>query len=220
MIIIQIATHIRGVLGFPDNSSVSDIALERIVGECDIHSDGVLTGPELQHCSRLVQPELILSTLLKDSDAIPLAFGTCGEMVAFEYASSEPLHSGLLYRRPWWESVELAIAVLDMIHALEHTAYGALYICDMQWKNLGVVNKPGGGVVVKSIDNDKSFFEANMRETINQKRSCEVDHDCRVVGCSVTCNVTTHTCSQQLAANNLQVRLFKLLVLRYGMPFV
>ena len=165
----------------------------------------MLTGLELEYCAKLVQPDVILSTLLKDSRLVPQVHGTCGELVAVEYASTEPLRASILDRRPWTKRVELAIAVLDMIQELERTPYGTLYICDMQWKNLGVVRQPNEGIIIKSIDNDKSFFDAVVEKKVNQYRPCLVDHDCRLVGCSVECNQTTHTCSHQLNSNNLQV---------------
>ena len=118
--------------------------------------------------------------------------------------------------RQWGQKVDLAIAVLDMIVALEKTPFGTLYLCDMKWENLGVVQKPGGGIMVKTIDNDKSFFETALQSIVKRERSCDVDHDCRVVKCSVPCNKTTHTCLQRAHVNNLQVHINGYLIVKRG----
>ena len=197
--------------------AIQDIALELALplrrpggawrtppSECDVGADGILLGIELRHCSKLILPDLILHTLL-NSTSLPEIYGSCGELVAVEYASPEDMKSGIFDQRPWTKRVELAIALLDYIQRLEHTPYGTLYLCDLQWKNLGVLKGSDGRTIIKSIDNDKSFFGDAIQRKLNRKRSCAEDHDCRVVGCSVECNLTTHTCSKELSSNNLQV---------------
>ena len=180
--------------------------LDGIISECDVGADGILLGDELRHCSKLILPDLILHTLL-NSTSVPDIYGSCGELVAFEYISPEDLKSGFFDQRPWRKRVELAIALLDYIQRLEHTPYGTLYlkVCDLQWKNLGVLKGSDGRTIIKSIDNDKSFFGDGIQIVLNETRPCAEDHDCCVAGCSVECNVTTHTCSKELSSNNLQV---------------
>ena len=195
---------VQSTLGIHDNTSVIDSALNNILSECTTHRDRALNSNEIQQCSRLVQQEYILYYILRGNAGIPELFGACGELFVVENASPEELWSMPLDIRQWRQKVDLAIAVLDMIVALEKTPFGTLYLCDMQWRNLGVVQTPRG-VVVKTIDNDKSFFETALQNMVKRERSCDIDHDCRVITCSVPCNKTTHTCTHRTRANNLQV---------------
>ena len=202
----QSMSVVQSMLGIHDNTSVIDDALNNILSECTTHRDKALDRNEIQQCSRLVQQEYILYYILRGNAGIPELFGACGELFAVENAPLEELQlrSMPLDIQQWWQKVELAIAVLDMIVALEKTPYGTLYLCDMKWRNLGVVQKPGGGVVVKAIDNDKSYFETVLQRIVKRERSCSRDYDCRVIKCSVPCNKTTHTSSQRAHVNNLQ----------------
>lgn len=201
--IVQITGFIQHIAG--SSTKIKPI-LEKIVNECDVGSDGILSGMELKYCARIIQPGFIFSILLKNNGLVPHVYGSCGEVVASEYASSEMLHTGIFDRKPWTQRVEVSIALLDVIQKLEHTPYGTLYLCDMQWKNFGIVRDDDGKIIVKSIDNDKSFF--NVTWLANQSETCSVDHDCRVARCSFLCNQTSHTCTQQLRTNNLEVWLY------------
>ena len=69
--------------------------LEKIVNECDVGADGILSGAELRYCTRIVQPGYILSWLFQNSKLVPQVYGTCGEVVAVEYAPSEMLYTGI-----------------------------------------------------------------------------------------------------------------------------
>ena len=190
------------MIDVPNEDSVIQSILNRIITECDIGSDGELTGNELQNCARLLQPGLFLDTLLEDKDLVPEIYGTCGNMIGSEYASPELLQTS---PSPWSTRVKLALAVLDYIQELEHTEYGTLYLCDPYWKNLGIVTDSNGRMKIKSIDNDVSLFENIINKRINSSRTCKIDHDCRVVSCAVECNTTTNMCSRRFSSNNLQV---------------
>ena len=56
--------------------------------------------------------------------------------------------------------------------------------------------------VVKSIDNDKTYFERRVDEIVNISREYEVDYDCYLVACTVECDKTTDTCSRKISSNN------------------
>ena len=175
------------------------------MSECDIDGDGVLLGHEIQLCGRLIQPGLILHTMFKSTKLVPEIYGSCGEMLANEYMSQNSLRVGIFERKSWPNRAKLALALLDYIQELEHTAYGTLYLCDLKWRNLGAVTGSDGRTLIKSIDNDKSYFGGVIERRLNQSRKCKVDHDCRVVACTVECNKATHTCLRKLSSNNLQV---------------
>ena len=202
---MQIMSVFQSTLSIHHNTSVVDNALNNILSECTTRRDKALDSNEIQQCSRLVQQEYILYYILRDNAVIPELFGTCGELFAVENAPPQKLCSMPQDKRKWWQKVELAIAVLDMIVALEKTPYGTLYLCDIQWRNLGVVQKPGGGVVVKTIDNDKAYFETALQSVVEREMSCSRDYDCRVGLCTVPCNKTSHTCTHRAQVNNLQV---------------
>ena len=192
-------------IGIAGNQTITKPILDRIVSECDIGRDGVLLGDEIQQCGRLIQPGLILHTMFKSTKLVPEVYGSCGEMLVHEYLSQNPLRVGIFERKLWPNRVQLALALLDYIQELEHTAYGTLYICDLYWKNLGVVRGSDGRTLIKSIDNDKSYFSGVVERRLNQSRKCRVDHDCHVVACTVECNKATHTCLRKLSSNNLEV---------------
>ena len=192
------------MIDVPNEDSVIQSILNRIITECDIGSDGELTGNELQNCGRLLQPGLFLDTLFEDKDLVPEIYGTCGNMIGYEYASSESLQTSPW---PWSMHAKLALAILDYIQKLEHIQYGTLYLCDPYWNNFGIVTS-NGEMKVKSIDNDKSFFENIINKRINSSRTCKIDHDCRVVSCAVECNTTTNMCSRRFSSNNLQVLIY------------
>ena len=168
------------------------------MSECDIGGDSVLSGSELYHCRKLVQPGLILHTLL--NRLVPEIYGSCGELLAYEFLSPEALHASL-FDRSWPHRVQLALALLDYLQELEHTAYGALHLCDMLWGNVGVTRNSNGKTLIKSIDNDCSYFGGRF----DVAKRCSVDSDCHVCFCHVDCNKTTHTCSRKSSSNNLEV---------------
>ena len=192
-------------LGIYGNQTIIQLILDRIVSECDVGRDGVLLGDEIQQCGRLIQPGLILHTMFKSTKLVPEIYGSCGEMLANEYVLQDPLREGSVERRSWSGSVQLALALLDYIQELEHTAYGTLYPCDLSRKNLGVVAGSDGRTRIKSIDNDNLYFGGVLERMLNQSRKCRADYDCRVVGCTIKCNKATHTCLRKLSSNNLEV---------------
>ena len=197
---------IEGTVGIYGKKSITEPVLDRIVSECDIKGDGVLSGSELQHCGRLIQPGLLLHTIFNKSNRlVPEIYGSCGELLAMEFASSYSLRDNIYERRPWPGRVQLALALLDYIQVLEHTAYGTLYLCDLHWKNLGAIKDSSGTTVIKSIDNDKSYFERRVDRRVNRSKKCKVDYDCKLTACTVECNNATNTCSQKISSNNLQV---------------
>ena len=202
---MQIMSVSQSRLGIHHNTSVIDDALNNILSECTTRRDKALDSNEIQQCSRLVQQEYILYYILRGNADIPELFGTCGELFVVENAPPEELCPMRWDRRQWWRKVEVAIAVLDMIVALEKTPYGTLYLCDLKWRNLGVVQKPGGCVVVKTVDNDKAYFETALQSVVEREMSCSRDYDCRVGSCTVPCNKTSHTCTHRAQVNNLQV---------------
>ena len=208
--IVQITGFIQDIVG---HSTMIKPILEKIVNECDVGSDGILSGLELKYCAGIVQSGFILSILLKNNRLVPQVYGSCGDVLASEYASSELLHTGIFDRKPWTQRAKVSIALLDMIQELEHTPYGTLQLCDMHLKNLGTVRDDNGRIIVKSIDNDESFL--NVTRMANQSKPCSDNLDCQFRSrCSFLCNHTSHTCTQQLTTNNLQVGLYILHTLK------
>ena len=196
---------IEDKIGIYGNRSITKPVLDRIVSECDVGVDGVLSGSELQHCGRLIQSGLILYTIFKSNRLVPKIYGTCGEILAYEFVSSDLVYVNMFDKIPWSQRAQLALVLLDYIQELEHTAYGTLYLCDIQWKNIGTVTDSNGRTLIKSIDNDKSYFSSVLERIVNISRNCSVDFDCRQVACHVECNNTTHTCSRKSSSNNLEV---------------
>ena len=125
------------------NETISGVA-RSIASECDVGNDEVFSYWELVTCWQLISTEeYVLSLMLEGNAAILEAYGTCGNMYAVEYATSEPFlgfQLSLSDERSWDLRAQLALALLDMIEALENTVFGTLYLCDVQESNYGVVS--------------------------------------------------------------------------------
>ena len=184
-------------------SEASLKALEDIFKECDIHGDGVLNYDELVTCWQLVETdEYLLYSLLKGKLGIPELCGTCGNLYAVEYAP-EPHYLGKM--RTWKLSVELVLALLDVVEAIENTAYGTLYLCDIQEANFGVRVRKDGKLFAKLIDVDLSMFEETLMFKTEMKGTpCVDDFDCSYFDCLVRCQ--DGECTGKLESNNLMVR--------------
>lgn len=125
-----------------------------IIRECDVGSDDVLSYWELVACWELViLDEYVFYSLLHDNSAILNVYGSCGNMYAVEYAVATPFLGFLITPsdgRSWEFRSKLAVALLDMVVALENTPYGSLHLCDVQESNFGVVSliSIGGGALI------------------------------------------------------------------------
>ena len=106
--------------------------------------DGILTYWEATTCWQLVTTdEYIFYSLLHNNSAILDVYGTCGNIYAVQYAAAEPFlgfQTSLSDGRSWEFRTKLALALLNMVKALEDTPYGTLYLCDVQEPNFGVVS--------------------------------------------------------------------------------
>ena len=189
-------------------------ALEDIFRECDIHGDGVLSYDELVTCWQLVETdEYLLYSLLKGKPGIPELCGTCGNLYAVDYAP-EPCYLG--EKRTWKFNVELVLALLDVVEAIEDTPYGTLYLCDIQEANFGVRVGKDGKLFAKLIDVDLSMFkETLMFKTEPKGIPCADDFDCGYFDCLIRCQ--DGICTGKLESNNLMVRVGAAL---YVLPFL
>ena len=184
-------------------------AIERVFTECDILEDGKLSYTEAMICWSLLETdEFILLSILNGISAIPDIYGTCGNMYAMQYATSQPFlpwHLSIVDDRSWYFRAQLAIALIEMIYSIEITSYGTLYLCDVKEANFGLVKHPQTSKLIgKTIDLDLSWFEQSL---LNHRKLkyCQTDNDCGYVDCVISCNITTHTCSGPFITNNLQV---------------
>ena len=177
--------------------------------------DGHLTHTEALICWQLLETnEYMLYSLLAGHTAIPDVYGVCGSMYAVQYASSEPFLNSFSLKsdgRSWQFKVKLALALLEMVRAIEDTPYGTLYLCDVQPSNFGVVHdEHSGQLVAKAIDVDISWFTSGMVSAarFEENNTCQRDEDCDFVSCHVPCNLDRHTCSGHITSSNLQVLLW------------
>ena len=181
---------------------------DSILFECDSNHTGQLSFAETMYCWHLVdQDELTISLQLQDLDVVPSFYGTCGNLIAMEYAATLPLDQPLVEDvRSWGLRARLAIALIEMIEKLENTKYGTLHLCDFKESNFGVV-QADGAYVAKSIDNDLSVFENSLIEILRYEKnnSCTTNQDCSYIHCEVQCNSFIGKCSGKLVSNNLQV---------------
>ena len=163
---------------------------------------------ELVTCWQLVETdEYMLYSFLKGELGIPELCGTCGNLYAVEYVP-EPLY--LARSRTWKFSVELALALLDVVEAIDKTPYGTLHLCDVQESNFGVSVRGDGNVLAKLIDVDLSMFEETLVFKIEHGKgsTCMDDFDCSQFDCLVRCE--NGKCTGKLESNNLMVRISRL----------
>ena len=184
-------------------------AVERLFSECDVLGDGQLSYTEAVVCWQLLETdEFVLLSVLRGVSAIPDLYGTCGNMYAMQYATSDPFlerEVPLMDRRSWQFRARLAIALIEMVHSLEATPYGTLHLCDVKGSNFGVVRHSGSRMLTaKAIDLDLSLFGSVVEHHWRLKR-CQRDSQCNFVNCRVACNTDTHICSGPMTSSNLQV---------------
>ena len=131
-----------GLRATKDLSSQVTTILSR---ECDIGNDEYFTHHEAVICWQLgLNDEYIIYSLLQGNRAMVDVYGVCGNMYALQYVPSEPFlgyFPSLLDGRSWHFRGRLAIAMLNLVEALNDTPYGTLHLCDFQEPNFGVVCK-------------------------------------------------------------------------------
>ncbi len=210
------ATLFYGMFGRRDAHAQTLELLNNILGECDVHNDGVLKDSEAHTCWRAVTTEeYVLYTLFKGEDYMLRTRGVCGDVFAVDFVSSIASHDVLGYKsyltdqKPWKYRAKLGIALLDMIAFFDNTSYGTLHTCDVKETNYGV-SKVDGRMVAKASDLDHSWFgETVSTMSFDQmvfNHRCKTDSDCLFINaCYVKC--TAGRCSNKLISNNIQVRL-------------
>ena len=180
--------------------------IRRILSECDKGSDGVFSPEETMYCRHLAErSEILIMMALAGNSGIPHLYGTCGNLVAVEYVSSLPLETIPKFKefRSWKLRSKIAIALIEMVEALEDTKYGTLLLCDFQRSNFGIV-EVNNTFVAKSIDNDISFFRNELLNSIKFETTmnCTSNDDCNFLECEVACQ--NGKCSGKLLSNNLE----------------
>ena len=192
------------------SSNLSLLVAKHILSECDKGADGIFTKLESGYCWHMVdRDEILFMFLLYGSSAIANLYGTCGNMMAVEFASPDPLVRLPVAKeyRSWKLRVRMVIALIEMIEELEDTKYGTLLLCDFQRSNFGFI-EVNGQLVAKSIDNDISIFKDDLLHNalrFEKNKTCESDDDCEFLQCKVPCDHERGKCSGQLANNNLEM---------------
>lgn len=186
------------------------VVVSGIVESCDAGRDGILLFQEEVCCWYFVNKhEYVILAVLQDLTGIPALIGTCGNLYAMEYASTNPLVTPTLFgeSRSWDFRVALAVALIQMVESFENTKYGAVYLCDMIPGNFGLVKTWDEKYVVRGVDHDRTYPEGYLRSLLrsNMNNVCTKDSDCWIQDCQVRCNNEIGTCSEELMSNNLQV---------------
>jgi len=125
-------------------SNLSTKIAREIAQECDIGGDEIFSRREVIFCWALASNvEYVMLKLLKENPATLDVYGTCGSLYSVQYVSNNvffiPL-SSLSEQRSWALRARVAIALLNMVKALEVTPFGPLYLCKMDRQNIGVVS--------------------------------------------------------------------------------
>ena len=197
------------------DNDISIPVARRVLSECDKGSDGVFSSEEVMNCWHLVDNEeiLIMMSLIGNSGIANL-YGTCGNLVAVQYASSLPQQLLLSSEefKLWELKSKIAVALIEMAESLENTKYGTLMLCDFHRSNFGIV-QVNNTLIAKSIDNDISFFKKYLLNSIIHNTNCTSDTECSFFECEALCK--NGKCSGKLLTNNLQ-NLCRWMFLRTG----
>lgn len=217
-------TLFNGMLGRRHSPTV-DRVLEKLFMECDLHGDGLLSHKEVISCWGLIHTgEYVIYSLLNSSVNVPDVYGVCGNMFAVEYATvfTSDQYVGyesiLVNRRPWNLRVKLALALLDLVEALDNTPFGILHMCDVKEANYGIVHRKDT-FTAKAIDLDSAWFGSRISTKKFEplpEGGCQKDADCELLYCHVHCNISTGRCMDEVLSNNLQASVY--VVLWTGQP--
>jgi len=125
-----------------------------IAHECDVGADGFFSYHEAIHCWQLaLNDEYVIFSLLHGNPAMVDVYGVCGDVYALQFAPTESFLGyslSLVDGRSWSFRAKLAVAMLDLVEALEDTQYGTLHLCDFQEPNFGVVSSSLARLLLKS----------------------------------------------------------------------
>ena len=178
--------------------------------ECDANSDALISYHEAASCMRiLASKEYVFYVLLRGIPGVPEVYGTCGNIFAVQSTLADDIRDHVaLDPRTWKKRALIAISMLDMVEAFEHTPYGTVYLCDVQEGNFGV----DSSLKVYAIDMDISYFEGQVLFKIDHLKytECTSDDACDFNDCWSKCNFTTNLCEPKLPSSNLQVTIMVL----------
>ena len=194
--------------------NISDNVLDEMAHECDANKDEMISLVEAASCFRIIASEEYLHyVMLRGVAGMPEAYGTCGNSFAVESFSSADMENHIIRTDPrsWAKRAKIAIALIEIVQAFEHTPYGTLYLCDVKEGNFGVQTLPNGTVKAAAIDMDISFFESEMQQTVEaqgkwDQKKCSSDEDCDFITCWAKCLPETRRCDDKLYSSNIQVR--------------
>lgn len=156
--------------------------------------------------SLIQQEEYLMLRMSQHLPYIPRLHGTCGYMYAVESAPPPQIFYSSVVKGGWSARVKLALAILDVVRALDSDYHEPLHLCDVKPENFGIsdVNNQ-----VKLIDTDCIFRDSTIKQIFHNK-SCTSDEDCTFFDCKGWCKRTTYRCSNERVNTNLQVISYKL----------
>ena len=205
----QIATMINDTIkevmfGWGRTYASKDV-IDEFLLECDANSDALISYHEAASCMRiLASEEYVFYVLLRGIPGVPEVYGTCGNIFAVQSTLSDDLQDHVaLDPRTWKKRALIAISMLDMVEAFEHTPYGTVYLCDVQEGNFGVDSY----LKAFAIDMDISYFEEKLLSMVkgHKRTKCTSDRACDFSDCWSKCNLSTNLCEPKLYSSNLQV---------------
>ncbi|CAI9716718.1 Hypothetical predicted protein [Octopus vulgaris] len=151
--------------------------------------------------SLIQQEEYLMLRMSQHLPYIPRLHGTCGYMYAVESAPPPQIFYSSVVKGGWSARVKLALAILDVVRALDSDYHEPLHLCDVKPENFGIsdVNNQ-----VKLIDTDCIFRDSTIRQ-IFQNISCRRDEDCKFFDCKGWCKRKVDKCANERINTNLQV---------------
>ena len=193
------------IFGWEGTYYASKDVIDEFLLECDANSDALISYHEAASCMRiLASEEYVFYVLLRGIPGVPEVYGTCGNIFAVQSTLADDLRDHVaLDPRTWKKRALIAISMLDMVEAFEHTPYGTVYLCDVQEGNFGV----DSSLKAYAIDMDISFFEEQIALMVKdqKKLTCSSDEICNIIACWSKCNLSTNVCEPKLYSSNLQV---------------
>lgn len=151
--------------------------------------------------------EFFILLIFQDEASFPKINGTCGSAYAYDYIPSSPLYQKksdvnpvMQYFFPnynqwmlpsWEKRAQIAIGLLELSSILTESFSTKFYMCDIKHINFGVSTDFEAKVVnLESVMSEQQLLHSGG------KKRCYFDSECFYgIGCSMSCDVNSRTCS-------------------------
>ncbi|XP_076092967.1 divergent protein kinase domain 1B-like [Mytilus galloprovincialis] len=181
---------------------------DRVLGFTDFNANGEMNYAESNTLWQLLHTrQFFILLIFQDEASFPKINGTCGSAYAYDYIPSSPLYQKksdvnpvMQYFFPnynqwmlpsWEKRAQIAIGLLELSSILTESFSTKFYMCDIKHTNFGVSTDFEAKVVnLESVMSEQQLLHSGG------KKRCYFDSECSYgIGCSMSCDVNSRTCS-------------------------